>query len=335
MTSIPMTQSMIDFRLSKLGKVNPATKLKAIEIIKAAAKAGHDIWFVWGVGGGEHSAPPGLALDLMVRNEAAGDWVRNYIWANRARLRLRHVIWEQHITSTVTSPGVRRKMADRGTKTKNHYDHNHVRFLEGAYVAPTGTKTPAPVPTEGSTDDPTLERGDTGRRVAALQAHLKQTFPKYAGSLVVDGSFGPATQRVVMEFQARSGLEVDGKVGPATRAALQPPAPPKTQTPAPPKPKLKSLTVIAQEVWAGKWGTGADRLERLKKAGYDAEKIQDMVNRGVGKAGVVRDPNRRSISQIASEVIAGKWGNGDDRKRRLTRAGYDAVAVQHEVNRRV
>lgn len=254
MTAITMTQSMIDYRLSKLGKVNPATKSKAIEIIKAAAKAGHDIWFVWGAGGGEHSAPPGLALDLMVRNEAAGDWVRNYIWANRARLRLRHVIWEQHITSTVTSPGVRRKMADRGNTTANHYDHNHVLFLEGAYVAPTGAK---------------------------------------------------------------------------------PPAAPKTQTQATPKPKLKSLTVVAQEVWAGKWGTGADRLERLKKAGYNAEQIQDMVNRGVGKAGVVRDPNRRSVSQIASEVIAGKWGNGDDRKRRLTRAGYDAVAVQHEVNRRV
>lgn len=326
MTAITMTQSMIDYRLSKLGNVNPATKSKAIEIIKAAAKAGHDIWFVWGAGGGEHSAPPGLALDLMVRNEAAGDWVRNYIWANRARLRLRHVIWEQHITSTVTSPGVRRKMADRGNTTANHYDHNHVRFLEGAYVAPTGAKTPAPVPTKDS-NDLTLERGDTGRRVTELQAHLKRVFPKYAGSLKVDGSFGPATQRVVMEFQVRNGLEVDGKVGPATRAALMPKAAPQT--------KLKSLTVVAQEVWAGKWGTGADRLERLKKAGYNAEQIQDMVNKGVGKAGVVSDPNRRSISQIASEVIAGKWGNGDDRKRRLTRAGYDAVAVQHEVNRRV
>ena len=35
---------------------------------------------------------------------------------------------------------------------------------------------------------------------------------------------------------------------------------------------------------------------------------------------------------IAQEVIAGKWGNGDDRKNRLTAAGYDYNAVQKAVN---
>lgn len=42
---------------------------------------------------------------------------------------------------------------------------------------------------------------------------------------------------------------------------------------------------------------------------------------------------KKSVSEIAREVIAGKWGNGNDRKNRLTAAGYDYAAVQAEVNR--
>lgn len=41
----------------------------------------------------------------------------------------------------------------------------------------------------------------------------------------------------------------------------------------------------------------------------------------------------KSITEIAKEVIAGKWGNGEDRKKRLTQAGYNYQEVQKEVNR--
>lgn len=40
----------------------------------------------------------------------------------------------------------------------------------------------------------------------------------------------------------------------------------------------------------------------------------------------------KSDYQIALEVIAGQWGNGQDRMVRLTKAGYDAVSVQNIVN---
>ena len=35
---------------------------------------------------------------------------------------------------------------------------------------------------------------------------------------------------------------------------------------------------------------------------------------------------------LAKEVIQGLWGNGEERKKRLTDAGYDYVAVQSKVN---
>lgn len=41
----------------------------------------------------------------------------------------------------------------------------------------------------------------------------------------------------------------------------------------------------------------------------------------------------KSISEIAKEVIAGKWSTGADRVVKLKAAGYDPVAVQAEVNR--
>ncbi len=46
-------------------------------------------------------------------------------------------------------------------------------------------------------------------------------------------------------------------------------------------------------------------------------------------------PVKKTVHDIALEVIAGKWGDGSDRKNRLTSAGYNAAAVQAEVNRLV
>lgn len=41
---------------------------------------------------------------------------------------------------------------------------------------------------------------------------------------------------------------------------------------------------------------------------------------------------KKTNAEIAKEVIAGKWGNGTDRKKRLEAAGYDYNAVQQAVN---
>lgn len=43
-------------------------------------------------------------------------------------------------------------------------------------------------------------------------------------------------------------------------------------------------------------------------------------------------PARKSEDTIAAEVIAGKWGNGQDRVNRLKQAGYNPATIQAKVN---
>lgn len=44
---------------------------------------------------------------------------------------------------------------------------------------------------------------------------------------------------------------------------------------------------------------------------------------------------KKTNKEIAEEVVAGKWGNGDERKQRLTAAGYNYKSVQTIVNKLV
>ena len=48
--------------------------------------------------------------------------------------------------------------------------------------------------------------------------------------------------------------------------------------------------------------------------------------------GKVIYPVKKSVDEIAREVIQGKWGNGADRKNRLEKAGYNYNEVQKKVN---
>ena len=52
------------------------------------------------------------------------------------------------------------------------------------------------------------------------------------------------------------------------------------------------------------------------------------------KAWQVAEPSK-SNEEIAAQVMAGKWGNGDDRRNRLQAAGYDYAAIQAIVNGQV
>ena len=98
----------------------------------------------------------------------------------------------------------------------------------------------------------------------------------------------------------------------------------------------KSVAEIAAEVWDGKWGNGEDRINRLKAAGYDPNEVQKAVNQrvsgGTANAPTTTTPAKKTVAELAKEVWDGKWGNGEERKNRLTAAGYDYNAVQRKVN---
>jgi peptidoglycan hydrolase-like protein with peptidoglycan-binding domain len=64
---------------------------------------------------------------------------------------------------------------------------------------------------------PTISAGDTGEAVRRAQRALRRT-PR--PDVVVDGTFGPATEQAVNDFQQGAGLTVDGIVGPLTWEAL-------------------------------------------------------------------------------------------------------------------
>lgn len=107
------------------------------------------------------------------------------------------------------------------------------------------------------------------------------------------------------------------------------PAPTPAPSPKPtPSPK-KSNTEIAKEVIQGKWGNGAERKKRLEDAGYDYAAVQKEVERLLAEQ---KKPVKKSVDEVAREVIAGKWGNGAKRVYNLTKAGYNYVAVQKRVN---
>ena len=75
-----------------------------------------------------------------------------------------------------------------------------------------GARTnPYPVPTV------TLRQGN-GNKEGNMWLQWQLNFLGYPCD--VDGSFGPATKKQVVSFQAKRGLATDGSVGPATRQAL-------------------------------------------------------------------------------------------------------------------
>ncbi len=79
-------------------------------------------------------------------------------------------------------------------------------------------------------------------------------------------------------------------------------------------------------------------LAKVKAAGFDTYmvKVDNLYEIQVGattKSGTaVTTSSKKSIDEIAREVIQGLWGNGQDRKDRITKAGYDYSAVQKRVN---
>ena len=147
---------------------------------------------------------------------------------------------------------------------------------------------------------------------------------------VIEGNYSNSVKRRTLSVNGRyirgygvPKFDADGTVQPAEPAK---PAEP-TATPA-----AKTVEELAREVIQGKWGSGAVRKQKLTDAGYDYNAVQEKVNELLtGKTNTAKP--KKTVSELAKEVIQGKWGYGTKRRQRLTAAGYNYNAVQAEVNR--
>ena len=87
----------------------------------------------------------------------------------------------------------------------------------------------------------------------------------------------------------------------------------------------------------------ADKLFKVQSAGYankaDANNLLSKVKKAgftcfiTTRAASSASAAKKTVQRIAQEVIWGKWGNGADRKKKLTAAGYDYDEVQNMVNK--
>ncbi|WP_218119760.1 hypothetical protein [Pelagirhabdus alkalitolerans] len=102
-------------------------------------------------------------------------------------------------------------------------------------------------------------------------------------------------------------------------------------TPAP-KPAVKSIDQLAQEVIDGKHGTG-DARRKLLGSQYNV--VQARVNQILSGSTANASAPKKSISQMATEVLRGDHGDGHKNRREslgISQSEYEKVRA--EVNRR-
>ena len=73
------------------------------------------------------------------------------------------------------------------------------------------------------------------------------------------------------------------------------------------------------------------QLAKAKAAGFADAFIAEEKIEGKTEAKPASVP-KKTIDQVAMEVVQGKWGIGSERKQKLEQAGYDYQAVQKKVN---
>lgn len=80
----------------------------------------------------------------------------------------------------------------------------------------------------------------------------------------------------------------------------------------------------------------ADKYCPHRTLDYGWERFLNKIRTYLGQATVDTSINTsKDLNSIVDEVIAGKWGNGEDRKNRLSQAGYNYSEVQDLVNQKL
>ena len=86
---------------------------------------------------------------------------------------------------------------------------------------------------------------------------------------------------------------------------------------------------LADKVIAGEFGNGDARKIAL---GSRYSSVQAIVDQKLNGSYSAPAPAKKSVEEVAKEVIVGNWGNGTDRMRALEAAGYNYSEVQNKVN---
>lgn len=119
--------------------------------------------------------------------------------------------------------------------------------------------------------------------------------------------------------------------------------------------QLKNVSK-SYDKWVANWGTNNGTLQSDKSNAYNLHQYTSVYNlnnkrfdrnisyldyaqviknaglNGFGKNSNSSNVSKKTVEEIVKEVIAGKWGNDDERKQKLTNAGYNYNEVQTKVN---
>lgn len=83
----------------------------------------------------------------------------------------------------------------------------------------------------------------------------------------------------------------------------------------------KAFVNVTRRNTNGRWGLGS------------AYKFRGCIMNPAVAEPIQTKPIKMTNKKVAQEVIDGKWGNGEERKKRLEAAGYNYKSVQAEVNK--
>lgn len=98
-----------------------------------------------------------------------------------------------------------------------------------------------------------------------------------------------------------------------------------------------TIASYGYSIWCAKYSDNKPNIG----SGYDIWQYSDdgrivgingKVDMNKMEKNIISQPTNKSVDELAREVINGLWGNGEDRKNRLTSAGYNYQEVQNRVN---
>ena len=97
--------------------------------------------------------------------------------------------------------------------------------------------------------------------------------------------------------------------------------------------------VANYKIWLAQWTTNPTKNFHYDYWQYtDKGKVEGItgnVDMNYCYIDLINYNTEKTIEQLANEVIDGKWGNGEERKQRLTNAGYNYQEVQNKVNEKL